>query len=85
MPEPSGPVALYFFCRAFQGLYKKLIQDEVRIKLKTTYYYYLDLPLSMLRSTQLAVQILHNMCRLMIKQKLLVKSNDLFKNDDYYI
>lgn len=29
MPEPSGPVALYFFCRAFQGVYKKLIQDEV--------------------------------------------------------
>ncbi|XP_063681702.1 transmembrane protein 135-like [Bolinopsis microptera] len=29
MPEPSGPVALYFFCRAFQGVYKKLIQDKV--------------------------------------------------------
>eukprot|EP00116_Pleurobrachia_bachei_P004724 sb/3464986/ len=29
VPEPSGPIALYFFCRAFQCVYKKLIQDEI--------------------------------------------------------
>lgn len=29
MPEPSGPVALYFFCRAFQCVYKKIVQDKI--------------------------------------------------------
>lgn len=32
-PGPSGPVALYFFCRAFQCVYKKLILDETIIEI----------------------------------------------------